>query len=214
MRFKRNQVEEAISRLMMGSPHTPSADLRTKVKRLLETDRKLGRSRRSSNPERAQYAFYSGDAGGSGVEVWFSGYEAFALFVALHLLEHGWPQVWAVTIMRRARSLLEPKHSEILKRDPKATFDEAAILRAASPGSLAVAAIDPVFLAISSRGKTAAQRTPEAGDVRVLEENELMRFCRSEVGLSVTFFELVRAAFDLRNALIATKPSKRGPVGK
>lgn len=214
MRFKRNQVEEAISRLIAGNAHTPSAELRTRLKRLLETDRKLGRSRRSSNPERTQYAFYSGEAGGSGVEVWFSGYEAFALFVALRLLGHGWPQALAVTIMRRARSLLEPKHSEILKRDPKATLDEAEILRAVSPGSLAVAATDPVFLAIASRGKKGGQRTLEAGEVRVLEGDELMRFCRSEVGLSVTFFELVRAAFDLRNALIATSPSRRGPAGR
>lgn len=212
MRFKRNQVEEAIARQIERNAGEPSTELRTKLKRLLETDRKLGRSPRSTNPERARYAFYSGEAPGSGIEVWFSMFEAFALFVALVLLEHGWPQTLAVSIMRRARSALEPKHGEILKRDPHKTFDEEAIMRTASPGSLGVPATDSVFLAIASRGKSSGQRIQAADDVRVLDEKELMRFCRSEVGLSVTSFELVRAAFEFMNALIATRPSRRGPT--
>ena len=127
MPFKRNQVEEAISRMSDHGAQPPSAELRTRLKRLLETDRNLGRSPRSTDPERANYAFFSAGAPGSGSEVRFSEYEAFALFTAWRFLEHGWPQASAVSILRRARPRLEPKHAEILQWDPAALFDEKKI---------------------------------------------------------------------------------------
>jgi hypothetical protein len=111
--FKRNQVEEAISRMFDPHARVPSVEQRTRLKRLLETDRNAGRSPRSTDPEKANYAFFSADVPGSGVEVRFSGYEAFALFIAWRLLEHGWPQASAVSIARRARPKLEQKHAEI-----------------------------------------------------------------------------------------------------
>ena len=43
------------------------------VKRLLEADRTLGREVGSDDPAEGTFAFYSGEAPGSGVEVWFSG---------------------------------------------------------------------------------------------------------------------------------------------
>ena len=96
MKYKRNQIEEAISKLLEPVSLEPSSDLRTRLKRLLETDRALGRSLRSTDPGRAHYAFYSADAAGSGVEVWFSEYETFALLNALRLMGHSWPQSFAV----------------------------------------------------------------------------------------------------------------------
>jgi hypothetical protein len=77
MRVKRNQVEEAISGMSDHGGQAPSVELRTKLKRLLETDRNLGRNARSTDPERANFAFFSAEAPGSGVEVQFSEYEAF-----------------------------------------------------------------------------------------------------------------------------------------
>jgi hypothetical protein len=62
---------------------------RCKLKRLMERDRALGLSPRSKDPEEANYAFFSDEAPGSGTEIWFSAYEAFALYTALRLLEHG-----------------------------------------------------------------------------------------------------------------------------
>ena len=91
--------------------------LRTRLKRLLESDRALGRVSRANDPARANYAFFSADAQGSGVEVWFSEYEAFSLLNGLRLMEHGWPQSFAVSIMRRVRADLEKDHARILKQD-------------------------------------------------------------------------------------------------
>jgi len=59
MRYKRNQVEKAISRVFETGSAKPSLGLRTRLKRLLETDRGLGRSKRSADPKCANFAFYS-----------------------------------------------------------------------------------------------------------------------------------------------------------
>src|SRR5215475_5153361 len=99
MEYKRNQVEDAISRTVDARSARPSSELRTRVKRLLDTDRNLGRNKRSTDPTMANYAFYSADQRGKGVEVWFSAYEAFALMTGLRLLQHGWPQGFAVEML-------------------------------------------------------------------------------------------------------------------
>jgi hypothetical protein len=62
--------------------------LKLRLKRLLVTDRLPGSGKHSSNG----YAFYSQKPQGSGVEVMFSGFEAFALMAALIVLEHGIPK--------------------------------------------------------------------------------------------------------------------------
>ena len=46
------------------------------------------RNKRSADPERANFAFYSMDAPGRGIEIWFSEYVAFALLVGLRLMQH------------------------------------------------------------------------------------------------------------------------------
>jgi len=207
--YKRNQSAEAIS-VTVDEGAAPSAALQTKLKRLLETDRKLGRTPRSNDPERANYAFFTGEAPGRGIEVEFSGYETFALLIGLNLMEHGWPQATAVSLLRQARPILEPKHAKILRWDGAALFDEEKIRGAAKPGALAVSTTRPVYLVIASRkGRPKKRNTDETREVAVLENDELMPFLR-EAGLSSTMIELTRTAHALHTALAKTKPSKRG----
>jgi hypothetical protein len=97
--FKRNQVEEAIARVLEPGSAKPSSEMRTQLRRLLETDRGLGRNKRSVDPERANFAFNSMDAPGRGVENWFSNYEAFALLIGLMLMRLGWPQGLVVAVL-------------------------------------------------------------------------------------------------------------------
>jgi hypothetical protein len=78
MRYKRNQVEEAIFRTL-GARDARIDELKFRLKRLLVTDRRLGRDADSDEEGDRHYAFYSQDPPGSGTEVMFSGYEAFAL---------------------------------------------------------------------------------------------------------------------------------------
>ncbi|HEY1746351.1 MAG TPA: hypothetical protein VGG11_06265, partial [Xanthobacteraceae bacterium] len=124
MTYKRNQIEEALSRYFEESASQPGTELLTRVKRLLDTDRTLGRNKQSTNSELANYAFYSDDSPGKGIEVEFSGYEAFALLSGLQLLEHGWPQSFVVGVLRRLRPQLEHQHARILRQDPAKLFDE------------------------------------------------------------------------------------------
>jgi hypothetical protein len=130
-----------------------SPEMRTRLKRLLETDRSFGRNRRSPDPERANFAFHSTDSPGRGLENWFTGYEAFALLTGLRLMRHGWPQGLAVAALRRVKPNLERHHARILQQDPNGLFDADRIRQQAKPGALAVSNSDPVFLVINSKGE-------------------------------------------------------------
>jgi hypothetical protein len=51
-------------------------------------------------------------APGTGADISFSEYEAFTLLNALRIMEHGWPQSFAVSIMRRVRPDLMKEHGK------------------------------------------------------------------------------------------------------
>lgn len=206
--YKRNQAVEAIS-ISVGQGPRATAELRTELKRLLDTDRNLDRL--PSDLERANYAFFTGEAPGRGTEVEFSGYETFALLIGLNLMEHGWPQATAVSILRQARPVLEPKHAQILRWDPATLFDEEKIRGPAKPGALAASTTRPVYLVITSlKGRPRERDTDDTREVAVLENDKLMPFLLREAGRSSTMIELTRMAHALHAALVKTKPSKRG----
>ena len=145
MEYKRNQVEEAIFRTF-GAREERRKELKFRIKRLLVTDRRLGRNVKSAEEEDQHYAFFGQEPPGSGHEVMFSGYQAFALLAAVILLEHGLPQASVVRVMRRVRRQFEAAHADILRKDPRTLFDQEAILAQAKPGMIAVNNTDPVFL--------------------------------------------------------------------
>jgi hypothetical protein len=210
--FKRNQVEEAISRVLEPPSPEPTSDLRTRLKRLLDTDRALGRDRRSNDPKLAHYAFYSDEAPGSGTEVWFSDYESFALFNGLRLMGHGWPQGFAVAVLRRVRPELEMQHARILKLDPKSLFDRTEIFRNARPGAMAFDNTDPVLLTIVSKPRGAPSEQGESIPCAVCQgEAAAMNFARKHGAGARTMFELATAAHQLSKALAETEPRRRGP---
>jgi hypothetical protein len=214
--FKRNQVEEAISGVLEPQLEQPSPQLRTRLKRLLEADRALGCVPRAPDPERAHYAFYSADAPGSGVEVWFSEYEAFALLNGLRLMAHGWPQGVAVTLMRRVRSDLEQQHARILKQDPKILFDEEEIRRNAKEGDMAFDNIDPVLLTIVSKTGTTPDEQGGLRDCAVCRGPQVaMQFALKAGGGTgaYTLFDVVGAAHRLSRELARTEPRRRGRSG-
>ena len=132
MSYKRNQIEEAIARIVAPNCEKPPSELRTRIKRLLELDRSIGRKLRSKDAEEANFGFFSEEAPGTGADISFSEYEAFALLNGLRIMEHGWPQGFAVSIMRRVRLDLERQHARILRQTPDKLFDQQAI-RASSP---------------------------------------------------------------------------------
>jgi hypothetical protein len=208
--YKRNQVEEAIAAVLERTAE-PSTELRTRIKRLLDSDRAAGRNVRATDPERANYAFYSADSPGSGVEIWFSAYEAFALITGLALLRHGWPQGFVVSLMRRVRPTLETEHERILKQDPKRLFDFDAIRRTAKAGDMAFRTTDPVLLTIVSKyGVERGQETEPYHFALCRGPAETIEVLKGVSGGTSSMFEVVGVAHQLANALGGTEPQPRG----
>jgi hypothetical protein len=209
--FKRNQVEAAIAVVLEGRSEKMGSQLHSRMKRLLETDRALGRNKRSADPERANFAFYSQNMPGRGSENWFSPYEAFALMTGLRLRRHGWPQRFVVTLLRRIRPELEKEHARILQQDPALLFDEQLVQQQAQPGGWVVGNTDPVFLTIVSRpgeSPSDASANPAAicrGQQRTLD------FARPYgPGQTMTTYELVDSVHALHSTLAQTRPQNRG----
>jgi hypothetical protein len=63
---------------------------------------------------------------------------------------HGWPQGFAVAIMRRVRPDLEREHARILRQGP---FDPEAIRAAARPRVISADNTDPVYLTLASKAQ-------------------------------------------------------------
>jgi hypothetical protein len=209
-RYKRNQVEEAIFRLLEPKSLLPTRGPRSKLKRLLEADRALPWAAKTNE---TKFAFFSEEPPGRGVEIWFSSYEAFALLNGLRLMEHGWPQGLAVSIMRRVRLALEEQHKRILHLDPMWLFDKEAIRKNAREGDLAFDNQDPVLLTVvsGSAGPLAEQGPPT--ECQICQGSAAAHaFVRALGGGSraVTMFELTTLAHRLSWELAKTEPHFRG----
>jgi hypothetical protein len=211
-RFKRNQIEEAIFALLERRLGEPTAEFRTRVKRLLDTDRALGRSRRSNDPERSTYAFYSDEAPGSGVEIWFSVYEAFALLLGLQLMAHGWSQSFVVSVMRCVRSGLERSHADLMKQEWRSlTIDEQK--RRARPGDWALNVENPVFLVLVPGLAGAAGTERMLQDWKVCHTvQDTAKFGRdaSERRGGWVVFEIFDVSHALLGRLRSIEPRRRG----
>src|SRR5271166_6640454 len=211
MSYKRNQIEEAIARIFDPNCQEPPSELRTRIKRLLELDRSIGRNRRSKDAEEANFAFFTDEAPGTGADIFFSEYEVFALLNALRLMEHGWPQGFAVSIVRRARLDLEKEHARILRQDPVKLFDWQAIRASARPGDIAVDNTDPVFLALASKAQHApdeARPSPISAVCRGFDK--VSKFSRDVGASSMTMFEVATLVHRLHEELMQTEPRRRG----
>jgi hypothetical protein len=211
-RFKRNQIEEAIFQTLDAQGARVN-ELRFRLKRLLVADRRLGRDLSANEETGRHYAFYTDDPPGSGTEVAFCAYEAFALLAAVLLLEHGFPQAGVVRVMRQVRAPFETCHAESMKVDPKKLFDPEAISKLARPGMIATDNTNPVFLAfVRLRGRLAGDRNSH-GDVAVCSgQDELAEFLKkhSVPGGGTTFFEYVGLMHILADNLSRAHPVKRG----
>jgi hypothetical protein len=213
--FKRNQVELAIAQLFEPSLGAPSSGLKTRMKRLLDTDRAMKRDPRANDPAKVHFAFFRGAALGSGFEVWFSGYEAFALALGLQLMQHNWPQRVAVSILRQVRRPLEKEHDRILHIDRQLLFDPKEIKRTQPPGSTAFDTSRPSFLVIVSHHGLGGETDPYACSVHpdLQSASHWVRNATKGKGGGSTMFELTVLAHDIAQALKQTTPENRGRKG-
>jgi hypothetical protein len=203
-------VDEAILRTL-GAKDGRATELKLRLHRLLVVDRRLGRGKRKRDGA-GSYAFYSQEPPGSGVEVMFSAYEAFALLLAIMLLEHGIPQATTVSILRQVRRDLEAAYAQRLKMDRKVLFDLQRVQEMIKPGMIATNNTAPVFLAfVRLSGSEVDGKLHEAITV-CRGHDELVAFIaeHSVPGLGATFFELVGLMWKLADNLAQTRPIKRG----
>jgi hypothetical protein len=166
---------------------------------------------RSKDAEEANFGFFSAEAPGTGAVISFTEYEAFALLNGLRIMEHGWPQGFAVPIMRRIRPDLEREHARTLRQPWDKLFDQQTMLSRASPGVIAVDNTDPVFLAIASKPPRApyeGERAPLSAVCRGFDK--VSEFSRAVGASSMTMFEVATLAHRLHQELIKTEPRPRG----
>ena len=206
--YKRNQVEEAIFRTLRAR-HERVEELRFRLKRLLVTDRRLGTNAKLDEEENRHYAFYSQKPPGSGTEIMFSAYEAFAQLAAIMILEHGLPQAGVVKLMRQVRRKFEIAHAQTLKKDPTMLFDQKAIVAKAKAGDIALSNTEPVFLIFTGLRDSSVDTRPSAAAV-CHGEGELDEFIGKHRGKGATFFEFVGPMRILAVNLSHTRPIKRG----
>ena len=124
LEYKRNQVEESISHLLEPTSPQPTQGLRTKVKRLLEADRAL---HASAGANGGNFAFFSAEPPGRGVEIWFSAYEAFALLTGLRLTRRVPP--WRTTIRGSRLPVRQVRCPDHQSRDHPVSLMERQIRR-------------------------------------------------------------------------------------
>jgi hypothetical protein len=212
--FKRNQIEFAISRLIEPEAQESSSQLKTRIKRLLQTDRALGCNPRSNDVKKANYAFFRNAAPGSGFEVWFSSYEAFALLLGLQLMHHNWPQSFAVSVLREVRKDLEKEHKRILKLDSGILFNEKAIARTLRPGAAVFDTTEPAFLVIVSHYGISPDQERAAYACSIHSNldsgSDWIAQTVKGVGGGSSMFELTVAAHALARELQRTNPRPRG----
>jgi hypothetical protein len=212
MEYKRNQVEEAIFRTF-GAGEERRKEIKFRIKRLIVTDRRLGRNVKSAAEEDQHYAFFDQEPPGSGTEIMFTAYQAFALLAAVMLLEHGLPQATVVRVLRCVRGQFETAHAGIMRKDPGRLFDQDAVLAQAKPGMIAVNNTDPVFLVFVRLTASSVDEQNGGGAVDVCRGvAQLQAFIKrhSVPGTGATFFEFVSLMHALAAHLSQTFPTKRG----
>jgi hypothetical protein len=120
--FTRGQIEWAIAQATgqtQGPGGEPRHDLKMKLKRLLDLDRKKGVDAAKPWAEFRRFAFLEGGLPGKGLAISYTRYDAFALLLGLRLLGGNVPQMAVIRLLRRIRPELEWEHKRALHVAPE-----------------------------------------------------------------------------------------------
>jgi hypothetical protein len=219
--YKRDQIERAIaiaSRIIPQHEPTRFTALKVELKRLLDRDRRQEQETPRGRPVRR--AFHSEAPPGRGIDVMYSGYEAFALLIALRLMRGGLPQARAVDVLHDLRAPLAGCHYEMLQIPlpqlrPDRDDDKRDLL--VRDGLLVDDASKMVYLVALAGERAEAFDLPSPADkpvsgnicrsVRELHERVVGA---SHEGHALIVVELVNAAHQLAYHLDRIEPRARG----
>jgi hypothetical protein len=208
-KHKSNQVREAIFRTL-GAEGERAQEITFRLRRLYAADRRLGRRPRSRDEAEHHYAFFSDAPPGTGADILFNDYEAFASLAAVMLLEHGLPQATVIRLLRHLRPQLQRIHKENLAKDPNQLFDEKALLAQAKPGMIAFESTEPIILAFA-RLTGSSVDDEDYGPAVCVDHLELVRFMRTQPsGTGFSVFDFSRLVHKLADNLLHTNAIKRG----
>lgn len=207
MTYKRSQIEDAICRFNVSAGAARSK-LLVRIKRLLDIDRNLKRTRSPKGRPGSRYAFFSEERPGKGQEIEFQEYEGFALALALQFLDQGVPHQDVVEILRHLRPALETEHKAILAQplDYFAKFDEAK--RSNEPAQ----SEHPVFIAIGQLTNNAKAIRSSSGLTSEILHGVVdwwAHFWASKAR-TMTTTEITLIAHAFHSQLLNTKPRKKG----
>jgi hypothetical protein len=116
--FKRNQVETALWQVFSRNTRaaTPaSSTFLTRIKRLLDVDRKF---KENSVPDAPDAAAFVDEQPGKGTHSTFSGFNAFCLAIGLDLMDLGFNQRDVVFLLKFIRPDLEKQYAWIMNNPP------------------------------------------------------------------------------------------------
>jgi hypothetical protein len=206
--FTRGQIEWAIGQATgqtKGPGGEPRHDLKMRLKRLLDLDRKKGIDAAQAWPEFRRFAFLEGGLPGKGLAIAYTPYDAFALLLGLHLQRSNVPQMAVIRLLRRIRRELEWEHGQILRVSPERLAQRKHGLERKIKGGLLVE--DPrkmVFLILpAGAGADLLYRRSQDGSLKLVNivhsPAELVDVVAhlTLVAPPVLIFELVNAAHQL-----------------
>jgi hypothetical protein len=199
----RGQIEWAIAQVTdqtQGPGGEPRHELRMKLKRLLDLDRKKGVDAAKPWPEFRRFAFLEGGLPGKGFAIAYTRYDAFALLLGLRLLDNNVPQMAVIRVLRRIRLDLQAEFERILRVSPEVLAKGKQAFEGKIKAGLLVH--DPakmVFLALPSGvGAEAFYRRQHDGNL------ELANIARSpgelvKIGAHLTLVSPPALVFELVN---------------
>lgn len=208
--YKFSQVVDAICQ-SAPAQEVGERDVTFRLKRLLALDRKLGRHPRNADQTKRCYAFFGEKPLGRGVDVQFSAYEAFALFAAHSMLDHGLPQLTAIGLLRKARPQLEAAHVACLTKDPAKLFDEEELQR--RPELWSLDATEPVTLIAVGLREPSRGSDDDKPFAVCLSRADMIEFAKKygqQPGVGFTFFPFARAMHNFAAQLAAAPVRNRG----
>lgn len=204
--FTRGQIEWAVAQMTnrtSGLGDEPRVELKMKIKRLLDIDRKRGIDPTTPFTGLKRFAFMEGPLPGKGIAISYTGYDAFAVYIGLRLLDANVPQMAVIRLLRRIRPMLKREHEKILRQSVLGLAGSGTNLEAKIKTGFLLRDPDRMTFLVLSSGAGAdidLQREDEKALANIVRTTDDLVKLVAELALvspPVLVFELINSAHQL-----------------